>query len=81
MPLVESYEGGALLKDDKSTDQDENSPDPNLFRVRWRWTALVLTACFVVGCDFCYDSPAFLEQRILDRFQIDESQYSILYTI
>jgi len=47
----------------------------------WRWFALLLMNLLLLGNNVCFDSPQPLETQILNDLQIDEQQYSLLYSV
>ena len=50
-------------------------------RYKWRWYALVLQCCFVLGYYFSLDNPAELQASIVSKFAVSETKYSLLYSL
>lgn len=42
---------------------------------------LIMACSFLLGSYYCYDIPAVLEQEIEDEFDVDATQWSLLYTV
>lgn len=48
--------------------------------VKSRWYALFLMVFILFGSYFCYDNPTELEDMIEQKFDVSQTQYSLLYT-
>jgi hypothetical protein len=52
-----------------------------LKHVRWRWIILILSSAFCFGAFWSDETPDIIQLRVQDCFGIDETKYSLTYTI
>ena len=48
---------------------------------RWRWYSLFCLCIMACGAYFIYDLPGFLETQLRPQLGIEETEYSLLYTV
>ena len=70
------------IENELSISAEQSEPGyKSLKRTNIRWCLLAMACIYMLGNNFCYDSPGPLETQLEQQFNIDSTHYSLLYTV